>query len=67
MYDFHKIRNDNNENEFRHKYFRKGCKQLLCEIKRKHGETADPTEEKGNNMIYLISRRTGARHQQTSE
>lgn len=29
MYDFHKTRHDNNENEFKHKLFRKGYKQLL--------------------------------------
>ena len=26
MYDFHKTRNDNNENEFKHKMFLKNCK-----------------------------------------
>ena len=46
MYDFHKIRNDNNENEFRHKFFKKGSKHLLGEIKRKHGETPENVEEK---------------------
>jgi hypothetical protein len=29
MYDFHKTRNDNNENEFKHKYFIRGYKQYL--------------------------------------
>jgi len=35
MYDFHKIRNENNESEFRHNLFRKGNKQLFIQIKRK--------------------------------
>lgn len=38
MYDFHKNRHDNNDNEFRHKLFRKGYKQLLSQIKRKSNE-----------------------------
>lgn len=55
MYDFHKTRHDNNENEFRHHLFRRGSKylvssfsqkslidlirHLLAEIKRKTTET----------------------------
>ncbi|EGR28112.1 hypothetical protein IMG5_182970 [Ichthyophthirius multifiliis] len=35
MYDFHKVRHDSEENEWRHKLFRKGYPHLLCEIKRK--------------------------------
>lgn len=35
MYDFHKSRQENNENEFRHKLFKRGQKHLLSEIKRK--------------------------------
>ena len=38
MYDFHKTRHDNNENEFKHKLFRKGQKNLLSQIKRKTNE-----------------------------
>lgn len=29
MYDFHKTRHDNNENEFKHKLFKRGFKYLL--------------------------------------
>lgn len=29
MYDFHKARNDRNENVFKHKLFLKGCKFVL--------------------------------------
>eukprot|EP01017_Pseudomicrothorax_dubius_P011467 TRINITY_DN1428_c0_g1_i7.p1 TRINITY_DN1428_c0_g1~~TRINITY_DN1428_c0_g1_i7.p1 ORF type:complete len:404 (-),score=88.39 TRINITY_DN1428_c0_g1_i7:613-1824(-) len=35
MYDFHKTRHENNENEFKHKLFRRGHKNQLTEIKRK--------------------------------
>lgn len=35
MYDFHKSRHENNENEFKHKLFKRGQKHLLADIKRK--------------------------------
>jgi heat shock transcription factor 1 len=38
MYDFHKSRHENNENEFRHKMFKRGQKHLLADIKRKTSE-----------------------------
>lgn len=38
MYDFHKSKQDNKENEFKHKLFRRGQKHLLAEIKRKGTE-----------------------------
>ncbi|KAL4510671.1 hypothetical protein ABPG72_004825 [Tetrahymena utriculariae] len=39
MYDFHKLRHDSEENEWRHRLFRRGYPNLLCEIKRKINET----------------------------
>jgi len=42
MYDFHKSRQENNENEFRHKLFKRGQKHLLSEIKRKISEVQSP-------------------------
>jgi len=38
MYDFHKIRHEDNENEFRHKFFKRGQRNLLSQIKRKSHE-----------------------------
>ena len=35
MYDFHKMRQDNQENAFKNTLFRKGQKHLLREIQRK--------------------------------
>jgi len=45
MYDFHKSRQENNENEFCHKLFKKGQKQLLSEIKRKTTETQNESNQ----------------------
>ena len=33
MYDFHKIRNDKNENEFKHRFFRLGYKYIIYKNK----------------------------------
>eukprot|EP01016_Furgasonia_blochmanni_P007474 TRINITY_DN1299_c0_g1_i2.p1 TRINITY_DN1299_c0_g1~~TRINITY_DN1299_c0_g1_i2.p1 ORF type:complete len:713 (-),score=179.22 TRINITY_DN1299_c0_g1_i2:458-2596(-) len=49
MYDFHKTRHDNNENEFRHRQFRRGYKNLLGEIKRKTSENTT------NQITQLVS------------
>ncbi|CAD8120059.1 unnamed protein product [Paramecium sonneborni] len=48
MYDFHKTRHDNNENEFKHKLFQKGKKNLLSQIKRK------TNDQKEQNSLTLI-------------
>ncbi|CAK64827.1 unnamed protein product (macronuclear) [Paramecium tetraurelia] len=58
MYDFHKMKNEGGDNEFRHKYFQRGNKQslipmskrhLLCEIKRKQGEQVEQFDERNQN------------------
>jgi hypothetical protein len=41
MYDFHKTRHEDNENEFRHKFFKRGQRNLLSQIKRKSHEPHD--------------------------
>ncbi|CAK93678.1 unnamed protein product (macronuclear) [Paramecium tetraurelia] len=48
MYDFHKTRHDNNENEFKHKLFQRSKKHLLSQIKRKTNEV------KEQNSLSLI-------------
>ncbi|CAD8200691.1 unnamed protein product [Paramecium octaurelia] len=48
MYDFHKTRHDNNENEFKHKLFQRGKKNLLSQIKRK------TNDQKDQNSLTLI-------------
>ncbi|CAD8194636.1 unnamed protein product [Paramecium pentaurelia] len=48
MYDFHKTRHDNNENEFKHKSFQRGKKHLLSQIKRK------TNDQKEQNSLTLI-------------
>ncbi|CAD8208509.1 unnamed protein product [Paramecium octaurelia] len=48
MYDFHKTRHDNNENEFKHKLFQRGKKELLSQIKRK------TNDQKEQNSLTLI-------------
>ncbi|KAM3139419.1 hypothetical protein pb186bvf_008444 [Paramecium bursaria] len=49
MYDFHKIKNDGGENEFRHRFFQRGNKHLLCEIRRKQGEQMEQYEDRNQN------------------
>ncbi|CAD8209724.1 unnamed protein product [Paramecium octaurelia] len=49
MYDFHKMKNEGGDNEFRHKYFQRGNKHLLCEIKRKQGEQVEQFDERNQN------------------
>ncbi|CAD8187500.1 unnamed protein product [Paramecium octaurelia] len=48
MYDFHKTRHDNNENEFKHKLFQRSKKHLLSQIKRK---TNDVKEQNSLSLI----------------
>jgi len=38
MYDFHKVKHDAEDNEWKHKYFRRDKPELLHEIKRKLSE-----------------------------
>jgi len=45
MYDFHKSKQDNKENEFKHKLFKRGHKHLLADIKRKGSENHQFPEE----------------------
>ncbi|KAM3130557.1 hypothetical protein pb186bvf_017366 [Paramecium bursaria] len=47
MYDFHKSRHDNNDNEFKHKLFRRGQRELLSKIKRK-------TNDQVPNQLSLV-------------
>ncbi|KAL4488317.1 hypothetical protein ABPG72_019167 [Tetrahymena utriculariae] len=56
MYDFHKIRNENNETEFRHRLFQKGNKNMLIDIKRKSGDNAqeDQSEQGQISSIDMI-------------
>lgn len=49
MYDFHKIRNADNQCEFKHKFFHKGDRHLLHLIKRKHSAQFIPITETNNN------------------
>ncbi|CAD8110189.1 unnamed protein product [Paramecium primaurelia] len=49
MYDFHKMKNEGGDNEFRHKYFQRGNKHLLCEIKRKQGDQVEQFDERNQN------------------
>ncbi|CAK93879.1 unnamed protein product (macronuclear) [Paramecium tetraurelia] len=56
MYDFHKTRHDNNENEFKHKLFQRGKKHLLSQIKRK---TNDVKEQNSLSLIKNEQVRTG--------
>ena len=63
MYDFHKSRQENNENEFRHKLFKRGQKyhfpmyqtnilrHLLSEIKRK---VSDVQTVNNNNQLVPV-------------
>lgn len=51
MYDFHKIRQEDNENEFRHKFFRRGQKHLLAEIKRKSTDIVPESPKKPAPVI----------------
>ena len=50
MYDFHKSRNQNNENEFRHKLFKRDNYAILSEIKRKI------TENEGYDEINVTNK-----------
>jgi hypothetical protein len=43
MYDFHKSRQEGNENEFSHSAFKRGHKDLLSDIKRKIADPQPPT------------------------
>jgi heat shock transcription factor 1 len=38
MYDFHKLRHDTEENEWKHRLFRRGNRAALADIKRKISE-----------------------------
>ncbi|CAD8206670.1 unnamed protein product [Paramecium octaurelia] len=49
IYDFHKIKNELGKHEFKHNFFQKEKKHLLCEIKRKSIEQQEQLEE--NNQI----------------
>ncbi|CAD8123074.1 unnamed protein product [Paramecium sonneborni] len=49
MYDFHKMKNEGGDNEFRHKYFQRGNKHLLCEIKRKQGDQVEQFDDRNQN------------------
>ncbi|CAD8187485.1 unnamed protein product [Paramecium pentaurelia] len=56
MYDFHKTRHDNNENEFKHNLFQKGKKHFLSQIKRK---TSDVKEQNSLSLIKNEQIRNG--------
>jgi len=51
MYDFHKSRQEGNENEFSHSSFKRGHKDLLSEIKRKIADPQPPA-----NQLVPVSR-----------
>ncbi|EAS00733.2 HSF-type DNA-binding domain protein (macronuclear) [Tetrahymena thermophila SB210] len=53
MYDFHKIRNENNETEFRHRLFQKGNKNMLIDIKRKSGDNAQEDQSEQGQMSSI--------------
>lgn len=38
MYDFHKVRNEGTDSEYKNTMFLRGQQKLMCEIKRKSGE-----------------------------
>jgi heat shock transcription factor 1 len=56
MYDFHKLRQDFDENEWRHKLFRRGNKQGLADIKRKIYEN-NTTNGAQQQELGLMTRR----------
>ncbi|CAD8115458.1 unnamed protein product [Paramecium sonneborni] len=56
MYDFHKTRHDNYENEFKHKLFQRGKKNQLSQIKRK---TNDQKEQNSLTLIKTDIMRNG--------
>ena len=69
MYDFHKIRNDNNKNIFEHKEFKKDHKYILLLyfkiVFEKHQEERLQRQKDSRELgkhEHLGSRRTGLRH-----
>ncbi|CAK59784.1 unnamed protein product (macronuclear) [Paramecium tetraurelia] len=50
IYDFHKIKNELGKHVFRHNFFQKEKKHLLCEIKRKSIEQQEQLEENNQNQ-----------------
>ncbi|KAM3133186.1 hypothetical protein pb186bvf_014762 [Paramecium bursaria] len=51
MYGFKKIRNVNNQNEFSHQYFRRGCESLMQNIIRRNG-TIEKTKQRAEKKQH---------------
>lgn len=61
MYDFHKMRQDNQENAFKNALFKRGCRHLLREIQRKdYKKNKEIRVQIGNGQPGTITRSLGS-------